>query len=421
MSNHSASTFSTMRYHKITILFCCFIYSLASFSQKHDNVWLFGYGSNTVDSTFGGTRIDFSNIPEDIHYEYRPMNFNVTCASMCDKTGNLLFYTNGIYIANYLHEKIPSSDSLSPGALNNDYYTVGYPLEQGLIILPLPDSESIFYIFHERWPYGAGVDKLYYTTVDMEMNNGQGGILEKRVEAIVDTLETGQLTAVKHANGTDWWILVREYKSQSYHRLLLTHAGVEYAGHQSIGATPYGVEVLGQAVFSPDGKKYVRYGAFSYALGNYLEYFDFDRCTGELSNPGFINHLDSAGSAGAAISANSRFLYCSSGRYIYQYDFEAADFAASKDTVAVYDGFASPFGTRFFLAQLAPNGKIYINTPNGNNVLHVIHEPDKKAGRLHGGTARRALAHLQFLLHAQLPELSAGRIPAHLACFYLQC
>ncbi len=319
---------------------------------------------------------------------------------MCDTLGNLLFYTNGIYVANHLHEKMLGSDTLNPGPVSDDFYTIGYPLEQGVLILPLPESDSLYYIFHERWPYGNGPDVLFCTIVNMKMNNGDGGIAQKNMEIIIDTLETGGLSAVKHSNGIDWWILVREYKSQSYHKLLLTKDGVSYAGHQAIGVAPYSVEVLGQSVFSPDGKKYVRYGSFSYQIGNYLEYFDFDRCTGMLSSPGFIAHQDSAGSAGAAISSNSRFLYCSSGRYVYQYDFEAEDFAASKDTVAVYDGYLSPFGTRFFLAQLAPNGKIYINTPNGNNVLHVINQPDLKGDSC------------QFVQHGvQLPTYNSYSMP----------
>ena len=58
----------------------------------------------------------------------------------------------------------------------------------------------------------------------------------------------------------------------------------------------------------------------------------------------------------------------------------ADDIQATKDTVAIYDGFTSPqppFGTTFFLAQLAPNGKIYLNANNGGLHMHVINKPDQ--------------------------------------------
>ncbi|KGE85609.1 hypothetical protein IX84_26310 [Phaeodactylibacter xiamenensis] len=69
-----------------------------------------------------------------------------------------------------------------------------------------------------------------------------------------------------------------------------------------------------------------------------------------MYNPRVINYNDTAYFAGAAISENSRFLYISSYRYIYQYDLEAEDTEGSKVLVAEYDGFESPanFGTRFF-------------------------------------------------------------------------
>ena len=66
----------------------------------------------------------------------------------------------------------------------------------------------------------------------------------------------------------------------------------------------------------------------------------------------------------------------------------------------MYDGFESPFGTPFFLAQLAPDDKIYINTNTTVDVLHVIHEPDKK------GKA------CDFEQHGvQLPTLNAFTMP----------
>src|SRR5690606_33998998 len=109
---------------------------------------------------------------------------------------------------------------------------------------------------------------------------------------------------------------------------------------------------------------------------------DFDRCTGLLSNPVHQNIIDTAWSGGVAISPNSRFLYVSSYKYIYQYDLYADDILASKDTVAIYDGYlveitpTFQLPTRFFLMQLGPDGRIYINCPAGVNVLHVIENPD---------------------------------------------
>jgi PKD repeat protein len=81
---------------------------------------------------------------------------------------------------------------------------------------------------------------------------------------------------------------------------------------------------------------------------------------------------------GVAVSPNSRFLYVIARETIYQYDFWASDFLASREIVAEYDGFVSFFPTKFNLAQLGPDGKIYINTLTTDNYLHVINHPNRK-------------------------------------------
>jgi hypothetical protein len=136
-----------------------------------------------------------------------------------------------------------------------------------------------------------------------------------------------------------------------------------------------------QAVFSPDGTKYARYDRF-----NDLDIFDFDRCTGLLSNLQTIIIQDTADNisglvpSGLVFSPNSQYLYVNSGvLMVYQFDILANNIAASMDTVAIYDGYYQiiPSNTaHFFLGQLAPNGKIYFNSWNNLDVLHVIHSPD---------------------------------------------
>ena len=116
----------------------------------------------------------------------------------------------------------------------------------------------------------------------------------------------------------------------------------------------------------------------SLEVGHFIDIFNFDRCTGELNSLVQIAMQDSAWSGGAAISPNSRYLYIPSFEVVYQYDLWAPDIEASRDTVAVWDGFSEDgfFSTTFYLAQLAPDGKIYINSNNSVSYLHVIEQPD---------------------------------------------
>jgi hypothetical protein len=147
-----------------------------------------------------------------------------------------------------------------------------------------------------------------------------------------------------------------------------------------IGSQTVGIPVIdgvGQVVFSPNGLHFFIYGTVSTTQGAYLNLYDFDRCTGLLSNHQQY-HFISNGWGGCSFSPNSRFLYVNYFTKAYQYDLEAPDVWASRIQVALYDGFLDPLNTTFYLMQLGPDGKIYANSPSGVKSLHVIHNPDEK-------------------------------------------
>ena len=106
---------------------------------------------------------------------------------------------------------------------------------------------------------------------------------------------------------------------------------------------------FGQCVFSPDGN----YCAYYEPTAD-LDLYQFDRCSGDFTLLTRVAINDSAVGAGAAFSPNSKVLYLSSMKYVYQFDLSASNIAASKTTVAVYDGYYSPqppFATSFYLSQ----------------------------------------------------------------------
>ena len=200
---------------------------------------------------------------------------------------------------------------------------------------------------------------------------------------MLDTLSE-LFTATKHGNGRDWWIVLqRNYnrydtppplgEKAKYHKYLLDPTGIQYMGAQAIGKLWTPETWAGQSCFSPDGARY--------AIGNPyngINLFRFDRCSGELFDPIHLDFSsDTTYSMGIAFSPNSRYMYATTGKYLFQYDMEAPDIPASKLAVAEYDGFLSPFPASFYQLALAPDGKIYGTAPNGSNVLHIIHQPDE--------------------------------------------
>jgi len=365
---------------KNATLFFFILLSINLYAQNHDNVWLLGYdgGSQSQgDTTFGISILEFSE--GDLHISNNQvieMNFNDTNASMADSSGSLLLYFNGIYIEDGSFNTMVNGDEL------NEWDDFGYDLPQGGLILPYPEHLNQYILIHETlgWVdiplWGLEVLESYYSIIDMTQNGGLGEIVLKKEPLIIDTLEAGKIVATKHGNGRDWWIVLNESHSNKFHSLLLNPEGLGISSSQEIGEPT--VQGLGQSTFSPDGRFYVMFNTVDLEIGQFVEIYDFDRCSGHLSNHRRIQYDEDASSGGVAISPNSRYLYVSSYLYIYQYDLWADDIEASRETVAEYDGYVAPFATRFYLAQLAPDNKIYISCPNGVTVLHVIHQPNEK-------------------------------------------
>lgn len=357
--------------------------AIAAYSQKYDYVWLMGYGSNTSSSIFGGSVIDFNTFLPDIYYDFREMNFSQVNASICDTTGNLLFYTNGIYIANVLGEPMVNGLGLNPGSHAQSNQDYGYILDQGAMVLPVPENTIQFYLLHMDKELDESIPTLYskhfyYSLVDMSEGGGLGAVMQKNQVILSNYLDKGKLSAVRHANGRDWWVLARKYGTNQYYRISISRKGIQVLNIQEIGS-PIPSNSIGQAVFSPDGTKYASINVAG-VIGDpiHINIYNFDRCSGQLINQVQFTYADTASCAGIAISPNSRFLYVSSFRYLYQYDLWASDIEASRITVAEWDGFVEDnfFATTFYLAQLAPDGKIYINSNNSVSYLHVINQPD---------------------------------------------
>jgi hypothetical protein len=324
---------------------------------------------------FGGTNLDFAGGILNIKYEKRKMNFSETNGVMCDKNGKLLFSSNGIYIANAQNDTMQNGSGLNPCSFTTRHDSLGLTIPQANLIIPFPGDSSKYYLFHQTcddYDHTYCAFYLYYSVIDMSFDSGKGAVIQKNVILLSDQLIDGRLTACKHANGRDWWLISHQFNTNKYYKYLITPLGIQGPYPQYIGAKRD--VYFGQVAFSPDGEKFAYYEPF----GD-LDLMDFDRCTGDFSNALHVNFNDSAFSGGVAFSANSKVLYVSSMNYIYQFDLTANDVLASQTTIATWDGYYSPeppLASIFYLAQLAPDGKIYINCANATLDIHVINNPD---------------------------------------------
>jgi len=364
----------------IIITIIIFVFPSLSFAQlKHDYHWFFGNESGNTFQQVEGIDVNFNNNPISADFLEIPFEIYFSNATMSDEEGNLLFYTNGCEIANKNHEIMMNGDSLNPGEIHDFICWRGYAgTHQSCLAIPSPQDNEEYLLFHKALIYDDNfnvfTDKLYYSLIDMDLDGGLGGVVEKNIIMVEDSLRSGEMTAIKHSNGEDWWLINGSYLSNEYFTFLITPDTIEGPYYQNIGLPhTYQGDGGGQVIFSPDGTKYVRFNNI-----DQIYLYNFDRTTGLFSNFEFIEVQDTIIIAGCAISPNSQFLYASTRNELYQFDLEAADIEESKILIDVYDGFADPLPTSFQRMELGPDCRIYMNSTNSVDELHVIHNPDEQ-------------------------------------------
>ncbi len=340
-------------------------------AQGKNHYWLIGYnvqlGIPQVTSTKARLHIDTTSLT--IIPETRKMPFRATQGNISDESGNLIIASNGCWIANATGDTMLNGGGLILDNLTSGWCddVTGLPIPHGNVILPFPGDSTKFILVHQQY------NGLYYSLIDLALDGGLGGVVQKNISFLQDSISYG-FSACKHANGRDWWIIALKDNSNMLYKILFTPDTISSITTQIVSPQlTFGT--AGQPVFSSDGSKF----AFTCGYGgpngwHDVRVYDFDRCTGNLDSLTYI--YDSTGMGfGLAFSPNSNYLYHSKWNTIYQVDLSTFNQA----TVAINDGYYSPyppFQTDFAFMYLAADGKIYISSGNSVIDMHLINSPD---------------------------------------------
>lgn len=322
----------------------------AAFSQGEISKWFFGNRAG----------IDFtSGAPVSVNGGMTSTFEGSAVAS--DANGNLLFYTDGVTVWSKDHSVMTNGTDLG-----GDFSST-----QSALIIKKPGSQFNYYIF--TTDNQGGENGVRMAEVDMRLNNGKGSVISKNTMLSGSTTE--RLTAIKHCNNKDIWVITHDFGSNVFRSFLITDRGLYGSVQSSAGlahsSSWLNSNTVGYMKASPDGKRI--------AIANYgldlMELFQFDNSTGMVSNAmSFTNYCDAYG---IEFSPDGSKLYLSLvfNPSIYQFDLSGAtyDEIASSVTVAGISG--SPGAL-----QLGPDGKIYIvqyksswldaiSNPNGAGTL----------------------------------------------------
>jgi hypothetical protein len=347
------------------------ILQLTCFAQYKNNIWLWGESGNPP-LPYGGAKMEIINNFRTISAEQHNMFFSDCYSGLSDKNDNWFVYSNGSAICNKNNDTLVNGIGLS--MVNNIWAYTGLPLPALCVLFPGDTVNNLHYIFHAN-AFGGSLPhslQLYYSVIDPIAANGRGEVISKNNLIINDSLDAGNILALRHANGRDWWVIAKRFRMNKFYSILVTPDSVYAPNSFNTQAPPS--RLGGQACITPDGSLYASFSN----TASQLEIYDFDRCTGMLNN--YKRKFITNNMAGfTSFSPNSRFLYIASIDTLWQLDMQAPDVLASQTFIAKYDGFVdSTFNnqTAFWWHWLAPDGKIYIVSSSQARVLHVINNPD---------------------------------------------
>ena len=331
----------------ILLYVSCF---LQAFGQKEANVWHFGAGHS----------LDFNSGSPVQTFNSQMFTFEGS-TSYCDEDGNLLFYSNG-------GGRLPTSGQ-DGGKIWNKNNQVMYDMQgtegggwsaaQSSVIIPAPGEPNVYYLFTMEElefdidgvvpsePNGRG---FRYFKIDMLLNGGLGDVVEADVQLYDYSFEG--LCAIRHANETDYWILINQDTSG------IGVYSVTQNGVQLSGVYPAPVSTSG-GIIKASPFPYIAGQTCCNKVMTPAGLFDFDLTTGVMT---FDTNLGGAFTSYFEFSPNGFYLYAnvfnqlSSTSQLVQYNIAQAE-QTGQDLSSTAQIIQENFDGYYM--QLAPDGKIY--------------------------------------------------------------
>jgi len=340
----------------IVILF--FAISYTTNAQNETANWFFGEQAGlNFNSGFPSTNLDGL------------ISTTEGCSTISNSVGELIFYTDGITVWNRNHEIMQNGDGLT----GDDSST------QSAIIIPKPNSDSIYYIF--TVDARGGEFGLRYSEVNTSLDNGLGSITNNK-NILLETPTTEKITAVESSDGESIWVISHKWDSNEFIAYLVSDTGINTIPVISAVGSIYTNDInntIGYLKASPNREKIACVKSYT---NNEVQVFDFNATTGLLSNPITINNFstENLGPYGCEFSPDSRLLYVSeiiinndnqNTSKIHQYDLTQS----TQQNILQSDTIITEENGVLGALQQALDGRIYIAKLNTIS-LSVINKPN---------------------------------------------
>lgn len=360
----------------LATFFCLLFLGTECFGQKRAEKWIFGNN---------GAGLDFSCAPPFAISGNTDYYSDEGCASICNDSGELLFYSEGMHVYNRNNIQMPNGFDMG---IPNDCWG---STTQGCLIVPHPGQSDLYYLFTldcaESGEYQED-QGFRYSIIDMSLDNGLGDVIEKAIPICGNVCE--KLAAVYHSNGQDVWVVVHEYGSDVFRAYLVDETGLNMdpvLSHEGVIQVMYddlpscwGISSKrGYMKFSPNGDKLVVVSTSDcHPYTHPVQMFQFNDSTGELLLSYSLNDPDSIKYYGASFSPDGNLLYLSTGWYgfntLQQFNVSIPDSVVVMNSkVSLYEWTEE---TQYLncAMQIGPDGKIYV--AEHTNYVGVIYNPN---------------------------------------------
>ncbi len=331
------------------------------FCQLQNNNWVFGYGA----------RVNFSG-PIPVGSSNAAINSNESTASVSDpSTGQLLFYTDGLKVWDANNDVMPNGSNLLGGFYNS--------CTQGALIVPFPEDNQRFYLFTLEELEAQSVNPLAdnglrYSIVDMTLNGGLGDVQVATMNTPLATDLTEKLIVIRSTEIKGFWVIAHKKNANEFLAWKIDACGVSAQPAISTVGSIFAISPFfgateawaGAMDASPDGNRI----GMPIDWSDRIEFFDFNKTTGVVSNPLTVNVTDDSPPEflrkyGACFSPDGSKFYYTNINSVYQLNLSTYTSAAiASSNTLIYSPTLEPNNYPCFQIEQAPNNKLYVAIGN---------------------------------------------------------
>jgi PKD repeat protein len=222
--------------------------------DQRSNVWHFGNRAG----------IDFNEAPP-VATNNSAMDAPEGCAIVCDRNGDVIFYTDGDKVFDKTDTEIDSGVGGDPAS------------SQSAIIVPVPGDETLYYIFTTQAVNGTALFEVRYSLFDLKLNSGNGALQQKNV--LLFSRSTERITA------NERWLIVHEYGNNIFRSYPIAADGIGQPVYSEVGSDhSFQSAVNAEGYMKIGPRNNVAVALSTPGTSNLVELFTLNDSTGRLDN-----------------------------------------------------------------------------------------------------------------------------------------